>query len=847
MGRILFDSKLRKIGLSALATIAVIAVFVVLPSRVSADYVESNLIDDTYFLDAASMSHASIQSFLSARGGALANYSSWSGRDSANVSAAQIIYEAAQDYGISPKVILATLQKEQSLVTAKNPTSSQYNFAMGYGCPDSTGCGSSYSGFYNQVDNAAWQLRYNFERARGNNTWWRNSSSYACGGNTRYYKPGLYRGNIVTFYDDAGTGYKTFKLNGAATASLYCYTPHAYPGSSAQYYSGSYNFVVSYEKWFGSTQPAVVVSSPLRVSALPQGLYTNTPLNVSFDLANHTGDPINVGGMAVAVRDGNGGNHDFTLKSMVIPAHSVLTYSDSQNFSTEGNYTFWITNYNNGVWSDNSPTSADIDNLRSVTKTLKALPTITVQPAANTADLRQAKSASFTFTVHNNSASNSLDLGNIGLAVRAPNGANADLPSVPVTLAAGADYTYSKTLSPSMVGDYTAWVTATTDNGSTWNDTNFPGNGAGVQRRINFSVKSSPTLTQGPALSIATPHVGQQVTASFKVKNFGDNATGVGLLGMAIRDPQGRNVDAGSATPTIAGGSEYTFTASKTFDTPGTYTAWITGTRDGGRTWDDTSYPAVESGSVARKVTFTVLPNPTITVQPSITTSDPRTGKGITASFTLHNYGSSTATVGSLALAARDPEGRNVDFPLQDISIPAGQDYTYTVSNPGTKYTKAGTYTMWITGTRDGGRTWDDTSYPAVDSGSISRRVNFTVKPSPTLTLGPTLSVGSPHVGQQVINSFKVKNFGDASVDVGVIGLAIRDPEGRNVDAGAASVNIAANTEYTFTANKTFTMPGTYTAWVTVTRDGGRTWDDTSYPAVESDTIIRKVQFTVQP
>ncbi len=344
----------------------------IISPKVSAEYVEHNLIDSALYLDAASMSQADIQSFLQARGGYIANYSSYSERDGKNVLASQIIYEAAQDYGISPKVILATLQKEQSLVTAKNPTNSQLTFAMGYGCPDGGSC--SYPGFYNQVDNAAWQFRFNFERARGNNTWWRVGQNYACGGTTRYYSTGLYPGRSVTFYDDNGVAYKTFTINNPATASFYCYTPHAYNnpqglygnpqfGYTGQYYSGSYNFVKSYELWFGSTQPAVVVSSPLVVSTVAEGNYSGVPTTASFSLRNNTNAPVTMN-MAVTVRDGAGSNFDYSLKAITIPAFGTASYTDTKTFTSEGNYTFGLTSLINGSWNEAYPSSALIDNTR---------------------------------------------------------------------------------------------------------------------------------------------------------------------------------------------------------------------------------------------------------------------------------------------------------------------------------------------------------------------------------------------------------------------------------------------------------------------------------------------------
>lgn len=231
------------------------------------------LISQHNFTNKSSMSAGDIQRFLESKNSGLATY-----RDRVNCSsnydymkkyyncgqrnsAARIIKDAAQAYGISPRVILATLQKEQSLVTTPNPVSWQLDSAMGYGCPDSTGC-SGFVGFFNQVDWGTWQLRANMETMGGNT--YMGVSNYPCGGATRYYSTGLYPGRRVTFKDNNGVGFRTIKIVNAATASLYCYTPHTFNnprglynlprwGNKGQYFSGSYNFVTHYKRWWGST------------------------------------------------------------------------------------------------------------------------------------------------------------------------------------------------------------------------------------------------------------------------------------------------------------------------------------------------------------------------------------------------------------------------------------------------------------------------------------------------------------------------------------------------------------------------------------------------------------------
>jgi hypothetical protein len=220
------------------------------------------------------MSPSSIQTFLASKNSKLATLKvtekstteilDYYPNYNKTVPVSQAIYDAAQVYGINPEAIMATLQKEQSLITDTSPEDSQLRFAMGYGCPDSSGCSSAVAGLFYQIDNGTWAFRAHFERASGNTWWGKAPSTYPCKGTTRYYSPGLFPGTKESFYDESGTKIATFTIANAATAALYCYTPHPYnnpnglyglpvQGTTGDYYTGSYNFVRSFERWFGPT------------------------------------------------------------------------------------------------------------------------------------------------------------------------------------------------------------------------------------------------------------------------------------------------------------------------------------------------------------------------------------------------------------------------------------------------------------------------------------------------------------------------------------------------------------------------------------------------------------------
>jgi hypothetical protein len=110
----------------------------------------STVVSQNNFRNGSAMTAADIQAFLARQPGALKSYR---GTDhyGQTKSAAEMIADACVKFNINPKVILATLQKEQSLLTVKNPTQRQYNGAMGAGMPDSGSVAGNMQGFGNQV------------------------------------------------------------------------------------------------------------------------------------------------------------------------------------------------------------------------------------------------------------------------------------------------------------------------------------------------------------------------------------------------------------------------------------------------------------------------------------------------------------------------------------------------------------------------------------------------------------------------------------------------------------------------------------------------------------------------
>jgi hypothetical protein len=159
-------------------------------------------------------------------------------------SAAQIIYKVQQACGISAKVILIKLQKEQGLITNKNPTADKLKIAMGYACPDTAPCDAKYFGLYNQIYSAASQLKRYTDPA---------SNFYSS-------KPVGVRQPIF-YHPNSKCGTKRVKIENLATHALYIYTPYTPnaaalanlggTGDSCSSYGNS-NFWEYYQYWFNA-------------------------------------------------------------------------------------------------------------------------------------------------------------------------------------------------------------------------------------------------------------------------------------------------------------------------------------------------------------------------------------------------------------------------------------------------------------------------------------------------------------------------------------------------------------------------------------------------------------------
>ncbi len=164
-------------------------------------------------------------------------------------SAAELIWDAAKQSGINPQVLLVTLQKEQGLITARQndpPERLQraLDFSMGFGCPDSTGCGPLFSGFYFQLfgNFDAANNRY-LGAARSLMAWFNVPEGRGPNINGKTTRVGevIELQNTLGGFDGVMER-QTVMLQNRATAALYRYTPHVF--------NGNYNFQKYFTSWF---------------------------------------------------------------------------------------------------------------------------------------------------------------------------------------------------------------------------------------------------------------------------------------------------------------------------------------------------------------------------------------------------------------------------------------------------------------------------------------------------------------------------------------------------------------------------------------------------------------------
>lgn len=195
-------------------------------SSVNAAPDPGNIISDADMQDHRSLSISTIDRFLKSRAGVLGqtvvSVLNEAGQ-TVRKTTSEVIHAASLAYRINPKVLLVTLQKEQSLIEDSSPSQGQLDWAMGYAVCDS--CSKSdpviqkYKGLAKQITSAASRLRYYFDHPKE-------------------FRHQVGQTHVI---DNV-----PIVIKNQATANLYNYTPHLH---------GNRVFTNLWNKWFTKNYP----------------------------------------------------------------------------------------------------------------------------------------------------------------------------------------------------------------------------------------------------------------------------------------------------------------------------------------------------------------------------------------------------------------------------------------------------------------------------------------------------------------------------------------------------------------------------------------------------------------
>jgi len=209
--------------------VALAAALATVPAN-AATYNPLNVISYDTWRASSAMSVADIQAFLDTQTGPLKSYACTDTITSATParrSAAEIIWRSAQAWNLNPKVILATLQKEESLLTLSDSSNNARLLkAMGcgvYGTDPVTGkTKNRFPGFANQIYNGANKLS-TYEITYG----WFAGKPKAVTAYKSVDATKTVGGQVVTYSKRVSYTKYIVPVN-ACTFSLYTYTPY-YP------------------------------------------------------------------------------------------------------------------------------------------------------------------------------------------------------------------------------------------------------------------------------------------------------------------------------------------------------------------------------------------------------------------------------------------------------------------------------------------------------------------------------------------------------------------------------------------------------------------------------------------
>ena len=670
------------------------------------------------------------------------NYSNPTSIPAGAQSAAWIIKDAATRYNISPKVLLVKIATESAgpLTSDKWPLFSQYRYAMGAQCPDSgpngsANCNSNYAGFSIQMYEAAALMRSYLNNM--DQDWW----AYKRVGTGKIRADGSNSNWIGWNVAPRNCGGTVINIQTKATAALYTYTPYQ-PNQAAldnMYGTGDYcsaygnrNFWRVFTDWFGSSRGRDLIV---------QNVFVDQSLQITPESSD-------------------AGNQNYTA----------------------------------------------------------------------------------TFRLRNNSNA-TIDLGYMFVSVRDADNNNLDFPVRNIILQPNSTYTYTASRTFPLVGKLKAYIGGNINQVGWTNTTPYSTSddiirertiysGTSVMNAINDNVRLEQSLRVTPTTS-TDPN--QVYTATFTVKNNSNTRINLGFMFAAVRDSNGNNYDFPSRSITLEPNASYTYSASRTFPQLGKLSVYIGGkfTQLG---WDYAT-PKSANDSIVR--TRSIIPKTDVTLlNPGISVTKV-SGSEYRATATFKNNSNTTQNVGWFLVSARTPSGANVDFPTQNIILAPGQTATYSQTRS-FDLSELGRFTFY-TNLDDplNGYGWT-TTYPGSEQASTVRTTSFlngpnVVQTKPVQT--QTLADGS------IRATVEYTNYGTQSEYLGWVILSTRlSGSSANYDFTPQEITLRAGEARTLTYTSRFIKGGAYTINPLFYR--WPEWWSSTYAPLQKSDMQRPANFT---
>lgn len=407
-----------------------------------------------------------------------------------------------------------------------------------------------------------------------------------------------------------------------------------------------------------------------------------------------------------------------------------------------------------------------------------------------------------------NTSKSTVDIGRIKVDAWGPGDSQYSFPSdTDVSVKPGATYTYKKSLLIPAEGEYRLSV-ARNYNGN-WLSPVFEDYGHKEPIEKTIQLAKSPTITSSLELNKDSVHVNEPITATFSVKNNSlTQSVNVDLLKVEAYDSDGKQYQFGSQDNiSINPNSTYKYSSTASFSAAESLTFEIVN-RNPFTNWNKT-FPQSDGQDVLRKVTVNIKDQVTLTEGLSLDKTTAREGDTVTAAFKVKNFGTNPVNIGLLKVEAIDSKGKYHYFGSTDYNhtLAPGQEYAYSRN---LTLAEKGTYNFKIVN-KHPSKGWSF-NHPASESIDIKRSARITVKEQSSITESLSISPSTIVAGDKVTASFKVKNFGTTSINIGRLKVEAFDDSGRQYQFGSTEGNLTLSPgqEYTYSQSLAVNRKGTY-------------------------------------